>query len=71
MGWIDEQIKQRKLSDEEVLEDSFMQAANVVLGRRVASKLNNEATISKTAIDDILKYYQYKPIEDFVKMLEK
>ena len=63
MGWIDEQIKQRKLSDEEVLEDSFMQAANVVLGRRVASKLNNEATISKTAIDDILKYYQYKPIE--------
>ena len=76
MGWFDEQIKQRKLSDQEVFEDSFMQAASVVLGNRVSSKLNDDATLSKMAIDDILKYYHYKPVElkekidDFDESLE-
>ena len=63
MGWFDEQIKQRKLSDQEVFEDSFMQVASVILGNRVTSKLQNEATLSRQAIDDILKYYHYKPVE--------
>ena len=63
MSWFDEQIKQRKLSDQEVLEDSFMQLAGVVLGKSVSSKLNNEYVLSKQAIDDILKYYHYKPTE--------
>ena len=56
MGWFDEQIKQRKLSDQEILEDSFMQAASVVLGKRVI----NDDKMSRVAIDDIFKYYHYK-----------
>ena len=63
MSWFDEQIKQRKLTDQEALEDSFMELAGVVLGKSVANKLNNKLTISKYAIDDILKYFQSKPIE--------
>ena len=73
MGWFDEQIKQRKLSDQEVFEDSFMQVAGVILGRRV---VDVDATLSRVAIDDILKYYGIKPteikegIDDFDEALE-
>ena len=63
MGWFDQQIKQRKLSDQEVLEDSFMEVASVILGNNIARRLNNEITVSKHAIDDILKYYHYKPVD--------
>ena len=34
MGWFDEQIRQRKGSDQEVFEDSIFRLASVVLGRR-------------------------------------
>ena len=60
MGWFDEQIKQRKLSDQEVLEDSYMQAAGVILGRRL---IDVDKKRGKVAIDEILKYYHIKPTE--------
>ena len=62
MGWIDEQIKERKLSDQEVLEDAFMDVASVVLGKRLAGDLN-DSSFSKSAINEILKYYHYKPVD--------
>lgn len=76
MGWVNEQIKQRKLSDQEVFEDSFMQVASVVLGNRKTNKLQDEMVLSKQAMDDILKYYHIKPVEgkeesdDFDEQLE-
>ena len=57
MGWFDEQIKNRKLSDQEVFEDSFMRLASAVLGTRMSSGLTNGRYLTKEAIDDILKYY--------------
>ena len=63
MGWFDEQIRQRKLSDQEVFEDSLFRMASAVLGSRAAEQLNNERLVTKKAIDDILKYYHFKPIE--------
>ena len=63
MGWFDEQIKQRKLSDQEVFEESFMKIAGVVLGKKASKALNESHLISKEAIGDILKYYHYKPVE--------
>lgn len=76
MGWFDEQIKQRKLSDQEVLEDSFMNVASSILGSNKVRALKDEGTISKQAIDEILKYYHFKPldipenIKDFDEVLE-
>ena len=63
MGWFDEQIRQRKLSDQEILEDSMFRMASVVLGRQRAGALHDERIATKAAIDDILKYYHYKPVE--------
>ena len=63
MGWFDEQIRQRMKSDEAVFEDSFVQVAGAVLGNRAASKLEDKRVIAKEALDEILKYYHYKPVE--------
>ena len=58
MGWFDEQIKTRKLSDQEVVEDSFMKLASSVLGHKAGIRIQSQRYLSKAAIDDILKYYQ-------------
>lgn len=72
MGWFDEQIRQRKLSDQEIFEDSIFRMASVVLGKQRAGVLNDERIAAKAAIDDILKYYHFKPVEtpDSVRSLE-
>ena len=63
MGWFEQQIKQRRNSDQQMFEDSILHAAGVVLGKRSATKISDEHIITKQAIDEILKYYHYKPVE--------
>lgn len=63
MGWFDEQIRERMQSDQEVLEDSFLQIAAAVLGKGMASQMADEHLIAREALDDVLKYYHYKPVE--------
>ena len=63
MGWFDEQIRQRKLSDQEIFEDSLFRMASAVLGKQRAGLLDDERIVTKAAIDEILKYYHYKPAE--------
>ena len=63
MGWFDEQIRQRKLSDQEILEDSIFRMASVVLGKRRADHLYDEGIAAREAIDEILKYYRCKSVE--------
>ena len=76
MGWFDEQIRQRKLSDQEILEDSLFRMASAVLGKQRAGLLDDERIVAKAAIDEILKYYHFKPtevpneIQDFDEQLE-
>lgn len=63
MGWFDEQIRERMNSDQEVLEDSFLQIVDSVIGNHTASRLASEQMVAKEALDDVLKYYHYKPVE--------
>ena len=63
MGWFDEQIRERKQSDQEQFEDSFLRVASAVMGRREASRLDDERSVARAAIDEILMYYHYKPRE--------
>lgn len=60
MGWFDEQIKQRKLKDEEVFEEAFIEIADAVLGEGLTASLKNDSQIAKDAIDEIVKYYRLK-----------
>lgn len=57
MGWFDEQIKERKESDLKAVEDSFLEIAGSVMGRRLTAALNDKRTKVKDAIEDVLKYY--------------
>ena len=63
MGWFDEQIRQRKENDQDVFEESILRMASAVIGSQKAGLLRDERIITKEAIDDILKYYHYKPAE--------
>ncbi len=63
MGWFEQQIKQRRNSDQQMFEDSIFHAAGVVLGKRSAVKISDDHIITKQAIDEILKYYHFKPVE--------
>jgi len=63
LGWFEKQVKQREELDQQLFEDAFFRAAEVVLGKRVASEMSDERIITKQAIEDILKYYHYKPVE--------
>ena len=51
MGWFDEQIRQRKLSDQEIFEESIFRMASVVLGKQRAGLLDDERVVTKMAID--------------------
>lgn len=63
MGWFDDQIRERVRSDQEVFEDSFVRVAGSVLGGHAAQRLQDEHLIAKAALDEIVKYYHYKPVE--------
>ncbi|MBO4422113.1 MAG: NHLP bacteriocin export ABC transporter permease/ATPase subunit [Clostridia bacterium] len=63
MGWFDEQIRSRKESDRAVFEDSFLQMAGAVMGRRMSEALNDDRQVTTDAIGEILKYYRVKSQE--------
>ncbi|MBR1383895.1 MAG: NHLP bacteriocin export ABC transporter permease/ATPase subunit [Ruminococcus sp.] len=63
MGWFEKQIKQRSDLDQQMFEESFFRVAGVVLGERSATKISDERIITKQAIDEILKYYHFKPVK--------
>lgn len=63
MGWFDEQIKQRKESDDSIFSDSFVNLAGAVMGAKISAALNDQRQITKNAIDEILKYYHVKSRE--------
>ena len=63
MGWFNDQIRDRMKSDQNMLEDSFLRMASVVLDKWNIDRLADELTIAKKALDQILIYYHVKPTE--------
>ena len=63
MGWFENQIQDRRQADQQLLEESFLRIAGVVMGEKDAQRIGDARIITKSAIDEILKYYHYKPSE--------
>ena len=63
MGWFDEQIRERKQRDADIFTDSLVQIAGAVMGKRISEALSDDRIVTKTAIDEILKYYHVKTRE--------
>ena len=55
MQWFKNQVKERRRADQERLEDSFAKISGVVLGQRIAGRMNDQRFVTKSAIDEILK----------------
>ena len=70
MGHFENQIEERRKAEQQLLEDSFVKIAGIVMGRKSAEKLSDERIITKNAIDEILKYYHFKPV-DIPESIEK
>lgn len=72
MGWFDEQIKQRKQSDDALLEEAFVRIADAVLGTKLSAAYSSQEAKAEGAIGEILKYYKVKAREvpPTVKSLE-
>lgn len=60
MGWFDEQIRLRKLNDEELFEESFLEMAGAVMGREIQASLESDRIKTKNAIDTILQSYHVR-----------
>lgn len=73
MGWFDEQIRQRKSSDDEIFNDSFAKMAASVLGKKDIIELEDKRIVTKEAVDEILKFYHCKSQEllDTIKDKDK
>ena len=61
MGWFDEQISKRVLSDQETMEDSLLHIASAVLGTYQTGTHSGNRSGTADAINDILMYYKLKP----------
>ncbi len=72
MGWFDEQIKQRKQSDDQLLEEAFVRIADAVLGTKMSAAYQTDEVKASGEIGEILKYYKIKPREvpDTIKGLD-
>ena len=58
MGWFGDQVKQRKQFDEKNFESAFLDVASAILGEKLSDELKQKE-ITKSAIQDILKYYHF------------
>ena len=63
MGHFENQIEERREAEQQLLEDSFVKIAGIVMGSKSAEKLSDERIVTKNSIDEILKYYHFKAVE--------
>lgn len=62
MGWFDEQIRDRKKNDDDAFAEAFANMASAITGKK-SETFQSDRTITKDAIDEILKYYRIKSRE--------
>ncbi len=73
MGWFEKQIAKRRLADEKLLEESFANIAGIVIGQQNAQKIRDDRIVTKNAIEEILKFNHYQPVDipDKLKTFEE
>ena len=71
MGWFEEQIKQRKESDNKAFQETFASIAGAVTGDRLYSEDADSGGFGKTALEQILRWYHMKPKKEVPQSLTK
>ena len=63
MSWFEEQIELRKKADREAFEDSCLQIAGSVMGRKLTAALHDEKEQTSDAVAEILSFYHVRKRE--------
>ncbi len=71
MGWFDEQIRLRKLNDDQVFAEALQDAAGVVLGKK-QNTFRDDRVLTGNALEKIMRYYRlhYEEAPETVDTLE-
>ena len=72
MGWFDEQIRLRKLNDDQVFAEALRQTAGTVMGRR-QEYIRDDRVLTGSALEKIMRYYRlhYEEAPESVKTLDE
>lgn len=57
MSWFDDQIRQRKVSDDEAFARSFSDLGDMLMGRHYREAFANDRVKTKSAMDEIIRFY--------------
>ena len=60
MGLFDDQIRERKQHDNEMLSDAVSGIAGAVMGRKMAAALRSDTQLTRDAIEEVLRYLNVK-----------
>ena len=63
MGWFEEQIKQRMISDDEMFTDAVARMVNIVSTEKIMCGMSQNGRLSSEAVGDILNHYHVKAHE--------
>ena len=63
MSWFDEQIKQRKLSDDKAFDEAFFRIADSITGKNVAQSMADNREKALGAIGEIIRFYGGKMVD--------
>ena len=63
MGWFDEQLRMRKRNDERQFNESFLRLSSIITGRDGSGRADEEISLAKDAIEEILRFYHVAPTE--------
>ena len=57
MGWFNDQIHDRRILDDEALENAFADVVSAVLGKKAAGTSNDDRRVVQDAVGEILEYF--------------
>ena len=57
MGWFNDQVHDRRIMDDEALENAFVDVVSAVLGRKAGTTVNDERKVVQDAVGQILEYF--------------
>ena len=63
MGWFNDQIHDRRILDDEALENAFTDVVSAVLGRRAGAATNDDRRVVQDAVGEILNYFHLESRE--------
>lgn len=66
MNWFDEQIRLRKIKDDQIFADSLREAAGTVLGKNTIA-IEDDRELARSALEKVMRFYHLKYEEPSVK----